>query len=329
MKDTRVVFMGTSEFAVPILEALAQSPHKPVLVVSQPDRPAGRGRRTMPPPIKDGARRASVPMIQPESVADPATIEAIREAKPDVIVVAAYGQKLPKTLLDLPPHKCLNVHGSLLPLYRGASPVAHAILDGREETGVTIQLMAEKIDAGQILAQVATPIESDETCGELTQRLAKLGAPLLVETIGGWIAGTVKPVEQDHKKATTASKLVKASGAVDWSQSAVDIRNFVRAMTPWPGAFAYLSRGGQTPDRVQLVRVETSEHADGSDAPGTIIWADRKSVAVACGKKSAVIVTRIKQASGRDMAIAEYLKGHPVLRGDLFAPAPPPSAAGE
>jgi methionyl-tRNA formyltransferase len=321
--------MGTSEFANPILELLAQSPHRPVLVVSQPDRPAGRGRRTMPPPIKDGARRANVPMIQPESVSDPATIDAIREAAPDLIVVAAYGQKLPKALLDLPKHACLNVHASLLPKYRGASPVAHAILDGCTETGVTIQLMNEKIDAGKILAQQATPIEPLETCGELTTRLAKLGAALLVETIGKWVGGELKPFEQDHKKATTASKLVKGSGAIDWSDSGVDVKNFVRAMTPRPGAFAYLSRGGQTPDRVQILRVETSELSDGSDTPGTIVWADRKSVAVACGKKSAVTVTRIKQASGRDMAIAEYLKGHPVLRGDLFAPAPPPSAGGE
>ena len=329
MKETRVVFMGTSEFANPILEALAASPYKPVLVVSQPDRPAGRGRRTMPPPMKDGARKANVQMMQPESVGDPATIQALKDANPDVIVVAAYGQKLPKTVLDLPPHKCLNVHASLLPKYRGASPVAAAILDGSEETGVTIQLMNEKIDAGKILAQVTTPIEEDETCGELTTRLAKLGAPLLVETLGQWLAGTVKPVEQDHKKATTASKLEKASGAIDWSGSAKDVRNFVRAMTPWPGAYAFLSRGGQTPDRVTILRVETSELADGSDAPGTIVWADRKSVAVACGKKSAVIVTRIKQAAGRDMAIAEYLKGHPVLRGDLFAKAPAATGAGE
>jgi len=322
VKQIRIVFMGTSQFAVPILDALAATPHDVALVVSQPDRPAGRGRRTMPPPIKEAARRAGVPLVQPESVGEPDALAALKEAAPDLIVVAAYGQKLPKAVLDLPPKSCLNVHASLLPLYRGAAPVAHAIREGREETGVTIQVMNEKIDAGKILASRATPIGPDETCGELTLRLAKLGAEMLVETLPDWLSGKASATEQDHKKATLASKLTKESGAIDWTLPPERLRNFVRAMTPWPGAFAFLSRAGQTPDRVSILRVETADAADGGDIPGTIVWADRKTVKVACGGKGTVQVTRIKQASGRDMAIAEYLKGHPVLRGDLFVPAP-------
>lgn len=235
----RVVFMGTPAFARMILAALLEGGYPVVGVVSQPDRPAGRGRRLTAPPVAELARERGIPLIQPERPQEPATLETLRAWAPDVIVVAAYGRILPPAVLGIPPKGCLNVHASLLPRYRGPSPVAQAILDGVPETGVTIMLMDEGMDTGPVLAQRAVPVREDDTTGSLMERLAEEGARLLIETLPAWMAGALTPQPQDDSLATYTRLLRKEDGLVDWSLPAEQITRRVRACTPWPGAYTF------------------------------------------------------------------------------------------
>lgn len=235
----RLVFMGTPAFARTILAALLEKGPPVVGVVSQPDRPAGRGRRLTPPPVAELARERGLPLIQPERPAEPAALETLRTWSPDVIIVAAYGRILPPAVLHIPPKGCLNVHASLLPRYRGPSPVAQAILDGASETGVTIMRMDEGMDTGPILAQRAVPILADDTTGSLMAKLAEEGARLLIETLPAWMAGALIPQPQDASQATYTRLLRKEDGLIDWSQPAELIGRRVRACTPWPGAYTF------------------------------------------------------------------------------------------
>jgi methionyl-tRNA formyltransferase len=223
--------MGTAELACPCLEAVAG---QTALVITQPDRPKGRSLQLAPPPVKVTAGKLGLPVSQPVKIRN--TVEEIRSTKPDVIVVVAYGQILPKSILEIPPRGCINVHASLLPRWRGASPIQHAILHGDRETGVTTMFINEKMDAGDIILQRAEPIRSDDTAGTLHDRLATLGAQLLVETL----AGDFPRRPQDESQATYARKLTKEDGRIDWTKPAVQIERQIRAMNPWPGAFAYL-----------------------------------------------------------------------------------------
>lgn len=235
----RVVFMGTPAFARTILEALLKEGYPVVGVVSQPDRPAGRGRRLTAPPVAELARERGISLIQPERPQEPAALETLRSWAPDVIVVAAYGRILPPAVLHIPPKGCLNVHASLLPRYRGPNPVAQAILDGVRETGVTIMLMDEGMDTGPVLAQRAVPVHEDDTTGSLMARLAEEGARLLIETLPAWMAGAIEPQPQDASAATYTRLMRKEDGLVDWSQPAEQIWRHVRACMPWPGAYTY------------------------------------------------------------------------------------------
>jgi methionyl-tRNA formyltransferase len=271
----RVVFMGTPSFAVPTLEALIASPHEVAAAVCQPDRPAGRGQRLAVPPVKVVAEAHGVPVQQPETLRTAAAVADIAATGPEVVVVAAYGKILPRALLDLPPRGCVNVHASLLPRYRGAAPIQWAILHGERETGITIMQINERMDAGDILLQRATAIGEHETYGELQDRLALLGAPLLLEALEALERGTLRGVPQDEAQATLAPRLDKAAGAIDWSQPAVAIERRVRAFNPWPSAYTRL--GGQ-----QLKIHRASVMPDGRGEPGSVIAVDGAPV-VACG----------------------------------------------
>ena len=234
----RVVFMGTPQFAVPTLESLAKE-HEIVTVVSQPDRPSGRGRRLRPPPVKDAALRLALPVWQPRTLRTPEAVAHLRQLAPDVVIVAAYGQILRSEVLEIPPSGCVNVHASLLPRYRGAEPVAAAILNGEAKTGITIMLMDKGMDTGPILSQRSMPIASDDTRGSLTEKLAHLGAPLLLDTLPRWLGGEITPQLQDDALASYAPLLKKEDGKIDWARPAVVIERMVRAYTPWPGTYTH------------------------------------------------------------------------------------------
>lgn len=236
--DFRVVFMGSPDFALPTLQALTDN-SRVIGVVTQPDRPAGRGRALKPPPVKTLTEDLGLPVYQPASLKKPEAIERISKWEPDVIVVAAFGQILRKNLLGLPPYGCVNVHASLLPRWRGAAPINAAILHGDAETGVTIMKMAQGLDTGPVLSTRSTPIGPEETAGELSDRLALMGAELLTETLSDYITGKIIPQPQEDEAATYAPMLTKEDGLLDFTQSAEALSRKVRAFSPWPGTFTH------------------------------------------------------------------------------------------
>ena len=308
---TRIVFMGTPEFAVPALDALADA-HQVVGVITQPDRPAGRGRRLAPSPVKQVALERGLSLSQPHSLRTPEAVAQLSAWKPDVIVVAAFGQILPQDVLGLPPHGCLNVHGSLLPRWRGAAPVAAAILAGDEVTGVTIMQMDAGLDTGPVLAQREETILPDDTQATLEERLAYLGAELLVETLSAYLAGNLLPRPQPEEGATYAGQLRKEDGLLDWSRPAVELDRQVRAFTPWPGAFT--TWRGQ---RLKVLRVVPLPEWHGDAPPGTVIvLAD--GVVVATGE-GALRLEEVQLAGKRPMDIAPFLRGQRDFAGSALA----------
>lgn len=273
---TRIVFMGTPDFAVPTLAALA--PRYPVVgVITQPDRPAGRGKRIVAPPVKEAALALGLPVYQPTSLRAPEAEQRLAEWQPDLIVVAAFGQILQASVLDLPPHGCLNVHASLLPRYRGASPISAAILHGDSTTGVTLMRMDEGMDTGPILAQAPLPIAADDTTGALTAKLAQLGAQLLIDTLPRWLDGQVTARPQDHDQATYCRPLTKEDGRLDWADPAEVLSRQIRACNPWPGAFTTWQ--GR---RLKILMAQPHPGHAGDFAPGQVV-ALESGIAVATG----------------------------------------------
>ncbi|HFD39382.1 MAG TPA: methionyl-tRNA formyltransferase [Anaerolineae bacterium] len=260
-----VVFMGTPSFAVPSLRALAAH-HRVVGVVTQPDRRAGRGRRLVLPPVKEAALELGLPVFQPPTLRTAEAVQRLAAWQPEVIVVAAFGQILRPPVLELPPHGCLNVHASLLPRWRGASPVAAAILAGETVTGVSLMLMDEGMDSGPILAQWACPIAPEDTTGTLTGRLAEMGAQLLIETLPGWLEGGVQAQPQDDEQATYCRLLRKEDGRLDWSRPAAYLERQVRACDPWPGAFTTWQ--GR---RLKVLRARLRPEVQAKGPPGRVV----------------------------------------------------------
>ena len=302
----RVVFMGTAEFACPSLAALDESPDIEVVGgVTQPDRPKGRELIPHPPAVKLEAELRNLPVHQPERLRS--DIQYLEQISPDLIVVAAYGQILPQTILDLPPHDCLNVHGSLLPAYRGAAPIQRAILDGQAQTGVTIMQMDAGLDTGAILSKASTPIETSDNAQTLHDRLAKLGAELLLKTIPGHVSGEFTPEPQDDALATHAEKITREMGRIDWSQPAKQLWNQARAFTPWPGVFTHLN--GRL---LKLHEIEPVE-ADCSGL-GIVGQADADGILVGCGD-GALRIMRLQKEGAKRLAAAEFLAGNPLPVG--------------
>ncbi len=312
MPATRVLFMGTPDFAVPSLAALAGQATAGlwlVGVVTRPDKPAGRGRQVAHSPVKQFAVERGIPVFQPGPLRRPEALESLRELAPDLIVVAAFGQILPPDVLALPGHGCLNVHASLLPRWRGASPINAAILAGDAGTGVTIMLMDAGLDTGPILAQRATPIGAEETAGELSDRLAQLGAALLVETIPHWLAGEVAPQPQDEARATVTRLLRKEDGRLDWARPAGEIARQVRAFTPWPGAFT--TWNGRT---LKVLRAHAIAAPDNL-LPGTCFApSDPAAGTLACVCGQGALALEVIQLEGkRALPVDEVLRGYPAL----------------
>ena len=302
----KILFMGTPMFAVPSLEALVAAGHQVVGAFSQPDKPKNRGMKLQPTPVKVCAQVHNIPVFQPEKLRDGTALETIRQLAPDLIVVAAYGRILPQEILDYPQLGCINVHSSLLPKYRGAAPINWAILNGEAETGVTIMHMAPALDAGDIIAQRATPIDPDETAEALYDRLARLGADLLVETLPHLADGTASRIPQAEDQATLAPMLSRALSPMDFTRPARALHDQVRGLLPWPAAVMDLN-GVQCKVFATSVLEETT-----GKAPGLVIQADKKGLKLACGGGTVLGIDVLQAAGGKRMAAADYLRGHPV-----------------
>ncbi|HZS11803.1 MAG TPA: methionyl-tRNA formyltransferase, partial [Nitrospirales bacterium] len=294
----------------PSLDALlaARALSDVVGVVTQPDKPKGRGQETSFSPIKQLALRAGVPIVQPLKMKDPTFLETLTSWKPDLICVTAFGRILPPVVLEMPPRGCINVHGSLLPAYRGAAPIQWAVINGERETGITTMLMDAGMDTGPMLLSERVTIGPNETSGELAARLAPIGGRLLVETIRQWIGGTLRPTKQDDGKATMAPMLKKEDGLLDWSQSAIALANRVRGLSPWPGA--YVEFGGT---RLNIWRT-AAETVTRPSAPGTVLAAEKTGILVATGD-GALRLLEVQAPGSRRMAARDYLAGHPIKMG--------------
>ena len=308
----KIVFMGTPGFAVPVLSALLDAGHDVVGLYTRPDRPAGRGRRLAPPEVKRFALERKIPVFQPYSLRrDETARQELAGLSPDVIIVAAYGLFLPFEVLEMPPLRCLNVHPSLLPRHRGPSPVATAVLEGDEATGVTIMQLDEGMDTGPIVAQRKTPMGPEETAEELTVRLFQMGAELLVDTLPAWAGGDVQVRPQDDSQATVTKRLSRADGEIDWGHPAALIARQVRAYYPWPGSFTYWQ--GRL-----LKIIEASALGPNSDALGQVVSLDTGGLGVATGE-GILELRRVQLEGRRPVSAAELLAGHPGLVGSLLA----------
>lgn len=303
--------MGTAKLSCDSLRVLIESPDTQVVaVVTQPDRPKGRELKLQPSPVKELALKAKLQVLQPERARDEAFLGVLRDLRPDLIAVAAYGQILPKSILDLPRFGCLNVHTSLLPRYRGAAPIQWAILNGDTETGVTIMKMDAGLDTGDILTQAKTPINPEDTSETLHGRLAALGAELLLQTIPDYVAGRIPSQPQPADGVSHAPKIKKQDGHIDWTQPARAIWNRVRGLVPWPGAFTYLS--GQTqPLLLKIWQAQVVEHVGPA---GEILQADKSGIVVGCGRDALRIMV-LQREGGRHLTAQEFLAGHPLLPG--------------
>ena len=303
----RIVFMGTPDFAVPTLEALVHAAHDVVCVYTQPPRKAGRGKKLQPTPVHQAAERLGIEVRHPASLKPQEEKDAFAALEADVGVVAAYGLILPQAVLDAPTHGCLNVHGSLLPAYRGAAPIQRAILDGQAATGVTIMQMDAGLDTGAILSKAATPIGPTDNAQTLHDRLAKLGAELLLKTIHHHVAGEISAKPQDDTLATHAAKITRDMGRIDWSQPATQLWNRARAFTPWPGVFTRLD--GKL---LKLLEVEPAD-ADCLE-PGRVGQADAAGIIVGCGD-GALRITQLQKEGAKRLSAAQFLAGNPLPAG--------------
>lgn len=311
----RIVFMGTPDFAVPSLRLLIESGYSVVAVVTQPDRPKGRKKILSPPPVKEAANTFGLPVLQPERMRNPEAVEAIRELAPDLIVTAAYGQILPKAVLDIPRLGCINVHGSLLPKYRGGAPIQRSVMNGESSTGVTIMYMAEGLDTGDMISSVELPIGEGDTAGTMFEKLSAAGAQLLGETLPSIIDGTAEAVPQNHGFSTYAPNLTREDERIDWSRTARELFNQTRGLSPMAGSFTTLN--GET-FKIWSCVAKPSKAA-GADAgkPGTVLAVDADGIAVQTGE-GVLLLKEIQPAGKRVMSAAEWLKGARIAVGTEF-----------
>jgi len=305
----RLVFMGTPQFAVQPLRALQAAGHEITGVVTRIDKPAGRGRVLVSPPAKLAAGEMGLSVYQPRRVREPEFIATLRELAPEAIVVAAYGQILPKEILSLPKFGCINIHASLLPAYRGAAPINWAIIRGDRSTGITVMQMNEGMDTGDILMQESIPIGPEDTAGTLTGKLSILGAKLIAEAMPLLETGRLIPRQQDHGKATMAPLLKKEDGLINWELPAAEIHNRVRGFSPWPGAYAFLDG--------KMIKIIASEAVDGSGEPGLLYERDKNTLDVGTGSGLLRIVS-MQPEGKKAMTAGEFLRGHRGVSGKKF-----------
>ena len=311
MNELRIVFMGTAPLACASLEGLVRTPgFRVVAAVTQPDRPKGRDLRLQPSAVKELALRLELPVLQPAKARDPVFLEQLRGLAPDLVVVAAYGQLLPPALLELPCYGCLNVHTSILPRYRGAAPIQWALINGDPETGVTLMKMDPGLDTGPIVAVERTPIEAGDDAQTLHDRLAQIGAGLLVRTVAGFVSGALAPRPQPAEGVTLARKITKEDGRIDWKLPAWTLWNRVRGLTPWPGGYAF-EPGAPAGRMIKVWRVEPAE---GAGRPGEVLLAGKGELLVACGE-GALRLLELQREGGRRLAAREFLAGRALAPG--------------
>ncbi len=304
----RVVFMGTPDFAVPSLQKLLDAGFEVCAVYTQPDKPKGRGHKLQAPPVKELALQHEIPVFQPTSLRKEEVQQELQSFQPDVIVVVAYGKILPKAVLDLPRLGCINVHGSLLPKYRGAAPIQWTVINGDGTGGVTTMFMGEGLDTGDMLLKAETPVGAEETAGQLFDRLKDLGADLLLETLEKLEQGTLTPVPQNEEDATHAPMLSKELSVIDWSKPARELHNLIRGLNPWPSAYSYLDG--------KKLKIHASRVVEGSGEAGKAFAKDG-NLLVYCGE-DALELTEIQTENGKRMDGKSYLLGHPLNKDSRF-----------
>ena len=308
---SRVIFMGTPDFAVPALKALVSSGVTIPAVITQPDKPKGRKGEPAPSPVKEEALRAGLTVLQPMKCREEGFIEEVRKFSPDLIVVAAYGQIIPKALLELPPRGCVNLHASLLPAYRGASPIQHAILDGLTETGVTLMQMGEGLDTGDILKVMKVPIDPEDTGGTLFDKLAVAGAELLSASLEDLLSGNANPVPQPEESTTPYARMItKEMGELSFDKDPLTLHNQVRALSPWPSAYTHV--------RGKLLKVWKSAPIEGlasNEVPGTVLDAGKEGILVAC-QKGALLLTEVQIEGKKRMKSEDFLRGFALEKGE-------------
>lgn len=308
----RIVFMGTPDFSVPALKALVEAGHEVAAVVTQPDRPRGRGKELQMTPVKVQALAYGIPVYQPEKVKDPAFVEILRNLQPEVIVVIAFGQILSRDILDLPPYGCINIHASLLPKYRGAAPIQWAVIDGEKETGVTTMMMDVGLDTGDMLEKTVIPLDPKETGGSLFDKLSQAGGPLILSTLEKLKAGTAVRTPQTDEDSTYAKMLTKSLGQIDWSMETAAIERLIRGLNPWPSAYTFVH--GKT---LKIWDADVLKESSDGAAPGQIIRTDPHSLIVAAGE--ALLSIRELQLEGKKrMDVETFLRGYTIEKGEIL-----------
>jgi methionyl-tRNA formyltransferase len=300
---TKIVFMGTPDFSVPVLQTIINDGYEVIGVVTQPDRPVGRKRVLTPPPVKVEAEKHGIPVFQPEKIRQPEELKPILDLSPDLVITAAFGQILPKELLEAPKYGCINVHASLLPELRGGAPIHYSIIQGKDKTGITIMYMAEKLDAGDILTQVEVEISETDTVGTLHDKLSVAGSKLLSETLPKLLNGELEPIPQKDEEATFASNIKREQEKIEWSKTGEEIYNHIRGLNPWPVAYTTLDG--------TVVKIWWAEKISSSETnePGTIISLDEQAIIVSTGNQTAIKILELQPSGKKKMTVEQYLRG--------------------
>ena len=316
----KIIFMGTADFGGPVLEKLADSKENKIVVVTQPDRPQGRGRKILPTPIKKTALDKGLELFQPENINDGESIKRIKEFNPDIILVVAYGQILSSYILNIPKMGCINIHGSLLPKYRGAAPINRAIINGEKETGITFMFMKEKVDAGEIIFQEKIDILADETCGELYYRLSDLSVKALPKLLEKIKNGKIERIPQDINMVTFARKMNKEDGKIVWSDKGEKVYNLIRGTIPYPGAFTYYQGRKLKITRVRFLNDYQGEADTGLvfPKPGRVIKTEKDAILISTGDKGIIKILRLIPAGSKELTANQFVNGYKIKVGDVL-----------
>ncbi|MEE8564440.1 MAG: methionyl-tRNA formyltransferase [Atribacterota bacterium] len=314
----RIIFMGTADFGGPTLEKLADSRENKIAVITQPDRPQGRGRKILPTPVKKIALDKGLEVFQPEKINDEESIKRIKEFKPDIILVVAYGQILSNHILNIPKIGCINIHGSLLPKHRGAAPINRAVINGEKETGITFIFMNEKVDAGDIIFQEKIDILPDETCGELYYRLSDLSARSLPKLLKKIKSGKIERISQDNKLVTFARKMNKEDGKIDWSDKGEKVYNLIRGTIPYPGAFTYYKGRKLKITRARFLNDYKVETDAISPKPGRVVKIEKDAILISTGDKGVIKILRLIPAGSKELIASEFVNGYKIKVGEVL-----------
>ncbi len=314
----KIIFMGTADFGGPVLEKLTDSRENKIAIITQPDRPQGRGRKILPTPIKKIALDKGLEVFQPENINDEESIKRLKEFNPDVILVVAYGQILSNHILNIPKTGCINIHGSLLPKYRGAAPINRAVINGEKETGITFMFMNKKVDAGDIIFQEKIDISLDETCGELYYRLSALSAEALPKLLEKIKSGKIERISQDIKLVTFARKMNKEDGKIDWSNKGEKVYNLIRGTIPFPGAFTYYKGRKLKITRARFLDDYQGETDTVSLKSGRVVKIEKDSIFISTGDKGIIKILRLIPAGSKELTAEQFVNGYKIKAGDIL-----------